>query len=154
MKRRGLFRGATVLLVVFSAEGSLGPPVSADVALPVVSAVVPRYPAIARQARVSGSTSVSAEVDAQGVPGSVTPQNARIPLLTEACMQAVSEWRFSPGAGEVTRSATVTCTFHLVSRSEPEPPFPAKVTMPGLVEIIEWEPAIEVISAGTRATRK
>ena len=124
-------------------------PSSADEGPQVVTVIIPRYPAVARQARVSGSTSVVLEVDAGGVPRQVTPQGPRIPLLTEACVRALTEWRFSPASSKTTRRAAVTCTFHLLSRNAPEPRFAAKLTMPGLLEITEQEPTIEAVSERT-----
>ena len=129
-------------------------PSSADEGPQVVTVIIPRYPAVARQARVSGSTSVVLEVDAGGVPRQVTPQGPRIPLLTEACVGALTEWRFSPASSPSTRRAAVTCTFHLLSRHAPEPRFAARLTMPGLLEITEQEPTIEAASEMTRSGRE
>jgi periplasmic protein TonB len=57
--------------------------------------VAPVYPAIALQARVEGLVIISATI---GVDGSVTDATvlSAKPLLAEAAVEAVRQWRFTP----------------------------------------------------------
>jgi TonB family protein len=80
-----------------------------------VKDVVPRYPAIARNARVQGAVVLEASVDRQG-----RVVNARviesIPLLDEAARAAVLQWQYEPTVEDgtaVPRTLTVTINFGL-----------------------------------------
>ena len=58
--------------------------------------VRPPYPENARQARVEGRVVLDLVVDAQGAVQDVE-RVAGIPLLDEASLKAVRQWRFEPG---------------------------------------------------------
>jgi protein TonB len=57
--------------------------------------VAPRYPPAAREARVEGTVIVEATI---GVDGTVAPFRVirSIPLLDQAALDAVRQWRFAP----------------------------------------------------------
>jgi protein TonB len=77
--------------------------------------VAPSYPAIARSARVQGVVILEAVLDAQGRVTSVHVLRS-IPLLDDAAMVAVQQWRFTPALlnGEpVPVVMTVTVNFTL-----------------------------------------
>lgn len=60
-----------------------------------VSRVNPQYPAIAKQARVSGSVTVQITVDENGRVVSAQAVSGH-PLLQSAAVSAVRQWRFTP----------------------------------------------------------
>lgn len=77
--------------------------------------VAPIYPAIARAARVQGLVIIEATIDVDGAV-----QNARVlrsvPLLDEAALAAVRQWRYSPtllNGRPVPVVMTVTVNFQL-----------------------------------------
>jgi protein TonB len=77
--------------------------------------VAPIYPAIARTARVQGVVILEAVLDAQGRVASVHVLRS-IPLLDQAAVDAVQQWRFTPARlnGEaVPVVMTVTVNFTL-----------------------------------------
>ena len=57
--------------------------------------VAPAYPAIARNARVQGVVILEAVLDAKGRVESVRVLRS-IPLLDQAAVDAVQQWRFTP----------------------------------------------------------
>jgi periplasmic protein TonB len=57
--------------------------------------VPPQYPAIARSARVSGVVILEAVIGEDGTVGDVRVLRS-IPLLDQAAIDAVKQWRFSP----------------------------------------------------------
>jgi protein TonB len=77
--------------------------------------VAPIYPAIARSAHVQGVVILEAVLDAQGRVTSVYVLRS-IPLLDEAAVVAVQQWRFTPAllnGGPVPVVMTVTVNFTL-----------------------------------------
>jgi protein TonB len=77
--------------------------------------VAPTYPAIARSARVQGVVILEAVLDAAGRVQSVSVLRS-IPLLDQAAVDAVRQWRFTPALlnGEaVPVVMTVTVNFTL-----------------------------------------
>jgi len=61
----------------------------------VISRVQPAYPDAARQARVHGTVMTQAFVKTDGTVGDVRVTNS-IPLLDEAAVECVKQWRFKP----------------------------------------------------------
>jgi periplasmic protein TonB len=80
--------------------------------------VGPAYPPIAQRARVEGVVILEAVIDAQGRVQSVQVLRS-IPLLDEAAIDAVRQWRFTPAllnAEPVPVVMTVTVNFTLQNR--------------------------------------
>lgn len=80
-----------------------------------VSRPQPTYPAIARQARASGAVTVQIVVDESGRVVSASAISGH-PLLQQAAVSAVRQWRFSPtllSGQPVKVSGTVTVNFTL-----------------------------------------
>jgi protein TonB len=71
--------------------------VGGEVSRPIkISAPQPQYTEAARQARVQGVVIVQAIIDCTGTVTSVTVLKA-LPLgLSEAAVEAISQWRFEP----------------------------------------------------------
>jgi protein TonB len=72
--------------------------------------VEPIYPPLAKQARIHGVVVLQATVNTQG-----DIENLRVvtghPLLIQAAIDAVKQWRYEPQAETVTTSATVNFAF-------------------------------------------
>jgi protein TonB len=60
-----------------------------------LAAAAPMYPAIARAARVQGLVVLEAVIDERGIVTGVRVVKS-VPLLDEAAMQAVRQWRYTP----------------------------------------------------------
>jgi protein TonB len=91
----------------------------AGVTSPVpIKKVEPRYPEVAKAAGVQGTVILEAIINKEGTVESVTLLRS-IPLLDEAAIQAVKEWRFQPamiGGNPVRCYFTLTVTFHLTRK--------------------------------------
>jgi protein TonB len=75
----------------------------------------PVYPAIAQQARVQGTVILEATIDVDGSVRDVKVLRS-IPLLDQAAIDAVREWKYSPtilNGNPVPVIMTVTVTFTL-----------------------------------------
>jgi TonB family protein len=70
------------------AVGDVQPPV-------LIKEVPPRYPEIARQARVEGTVILEAKTDEQGNVIDAKPLRS-IPLLDQAAIDAVKQWKYEP----------------------------------------------------------
>lgn len=70
--------------------------------------VAPTYPALARQAVVSGRVQFAVSIDILGKVVSATEDKSAHPLLVEKAKECVKEWRFRSG----TRAREVTVTFY------------------------------------------
>lgn len=57
--------------------------------------VDPRYPAIAKSARLQGTVVLEVQVDAAGIPTKVDPVGGP-PMLRGAAIEAVQQWRYTP----------------------------------------------------------
>jgi TonB family protein len=80
-----------------------------------VSKSAPEYPAIAKQARAEGRVVVRVLVDEHGGISSASAESGH-PLLQQAAVNAVREWRFSPtllSGQPVKVSGLVTVNFRL-----------------------------------------
>jgi TonB family protein len=73
-----------------------------------VSKPAPAYSPIARQMKVSGHVEVEAVIDTEGKVESVKAVSGN-PLLTQAAIQAVQKWKFTPftANGAATRAVTM-----------------------------------------------
>jgi protein TonB len=81
----------------------------------VVRRIDPVYPALARQARISGEVILQVLIDEEGSVSDIKVL-AGHPLLREAAARAVLQWRYSPTLlnGEpVPVAGTVTVVFRL-----------------------------------------
>ena len=80
-----------------------------------IAGASPAYPAIAQRARIEGVVILEAVIDAQGRVESATVLRS-IPLLDQAAVDAVRQWRFTPArlnGGAVPVVMTVTVHFTL-----------------------------------------
>lgn len=93
-------------------------PVGGDVQAPVkLFAPSPRYPELARRARVEGAVVLKTVIDARGRVTDVEVLRSAPFGLTEAAVEAVGRWRFAPGTlrGKpvpVVFNLTVTFSLH------------------------------------------
>jgi len=105
---------AVLILVLFCGMSSFG----ADPEPYLKSAPMLFYPGIARTARIEGTVSLQATVNEQGDTSDVVAISGH-PLLKEASIQNVKNWKFgwgSPCACKVTRQ--VTFVYKLSGRQE------------------------------------
>jgi TonB family protein len=102
---------------LFIARGIRGPvvtalmlglsmPVFAQVAL-ISHFVAPVYPALARQALISGQVGLRVALDSDGALLSVAAESSSHPLLLEQAKASVSEWKFQSGARNRQVSVTI-----------------------------------------------
>jgi TonB family protein len=97
------------------------PPVRLHAGMPLPKKIVdvaPVYPLRARAARVHGAVILDIVVDAEGRVQNVEVVRS-IPLLDQAAIDAVRQWRFAPSRTNGTPTAvmmTVTVTFELRDR--------------------------------------
>jgi protein TonB len=75
----------------------------------LVSSVPPRYPELARAARVSGVVILQAVISKEGVVESLNVISGHA-LLTEAAIEAVKQWRYKPQPTSVVTTITVNFT--------------------------------------------
>jgi TonB family protein len=112
---------------------------AAESALPTV-AVAPRYPEVARAARVHGVVALTLEIDSTGATkvGEVT---RTVPVLVDAAREAARSWRFA--AGTATPQAVVF-EFVLEGGSDPDTyPSPRVEFLPPLkVRVVATAPAL------------
>lgn len=92
--------------------GGSGPlVVGGDVKAPVtIHSVKPDYPRFARQARIEGTVVMSCVIDRQGRIRSAEIEKSVHPILDEAALAAVRQWRFRPGT---LNGRPVDVIFHL-----------------------------------------
>ena len=76
----------------------------------LVKKVEPRYPPMARTARIEGSVVVDAVITKDGTVSDVKVLSSTNPLFNQACIDAVRQWRFTPGSQDVILSVTVNFT--------------------------------------------
>jgi protein TonB len=81
----------------------------------LISKIVPEYPPLARQAHVTGSVLLEAEISKDG-----SVEDLRVisghPLLLSAAIEAVKQWRYKPymvGGERVPVSTQVEISFSL-----------------------------------------
>jgi protein TonB len=86
--------------------------------------VAPTYPQMAKQARVEGTVILEATISAQGQVSEVKVLRG-IPLLDNAAMEAVRQWRYTPtllNGTPVPVVMTVTVNFRLSGDARPSAP--------------------------------
>ena len=87
----------------------------------LVSHVMPVYPQIAHSAHVSGSVQIAVVIGIDGRVADVKVMRS-IPLLDQAAIDAIRQWRFAPSSGS---PATVTVTVHFILNDPSRYPRPA-----------------------------
>ena len=76
----------------------------------LIKKVEPRYPPIAQTARIEGDVVVDAVIRGDGTVSDVTVLRSTNKLFEPACIEAVREWRFTPGPRDVVLTVTVHFT--------------------------------------------
>jgi len=76
----------------------------------LVKKVEPIYPPIARSARLEGSVVVDAVILKDGTVSEVKVLSSSNRMFDQACIDAVRQWRFTPGSQDVVLTVTVNFT--------------------------------------------
>ena len=76
----------------------------------LIKKVEPRYPPIARTARIEGNVVVDAVIRKDGTVSDVTVLRSSNEMFEQACIDAVRQWRFTPGPQDVVLTVTVNFT--------------------------------------------
>lgn len=76
----------------------------------LIKKVEPQYPPIARAARMQGSVVVDAIIRKDGTVSDVKVLRSSNPVFDRACLDAVRQWRFTPGSQDVILTVTVNFT--------------------------------------------
>jgi protein TonB len=76
----------------------------------LIRKVEPRYPPIARAARMEGTVVVDAVIRTDGTVSDVKVLKSSNPMFEPECIQAVKQWRFTPGSQDVILTVTVNFT--------------------------------------------
>ena len=76
----------------------------------LVKKVEPIYPPIARSARLEGTVVVDAVILKDGTVSEVKVLNSSNRMFDQACIDAVRQWRFTPGPQDVVLTVTVKFT--------------------------------------------
>jgi protein TonB len=76
----------------------------------LIKKVEPRYPDIARTARIEGDVVVDAVIRKDGTVSDVTVLRSTSKMFEQACIEAVRQWRFTPGPQDVVLTVTVHFT--------------------------------------------
>lgn len=76
----------------------------------LIKKVEPRYPPIARTARIEGSVVVDAVIRKDGTVSDVKVLSSTNKMFEQACVEAVRQWRFTPGPQDVVLTVTVNFT--------------------------------------------
>jgi len=76
----------------------------------LIKKVEPRYPPIARTARMEGTVVVDAVIRKDGTVSDVKVLNSTSEMFDQACIDAVRQWRFTPGPQDVILTVTVRFT--------------------------------------------
>jgi len=76
----------------------------------VIKKVEPQYPPIARAARLEGTVVVDAVIRKDGSVSDVSILRSSNRLFDQACLDAVRQWRFTPGSQDVILTVTVNFT--------------------------------------------
>ena len=74
----------------------------------LIKKVEPRYPPIAQAARLEGTVVVDAVIRKDGSVSDVTILSSTNKMFEQACIDAVRQWRFTPGPQDVVLTVTVT----------------------------------------------
>ncbi len=111
----------------------------------VLNWVVPAYPDIAIQARVSGAVAVRLRLGQDGRPTDAICDR-RIPLLSETATQAALEWNFEP-SDEPERQAAVEFVFQLMPRDAPASDLRSRFLSPSVFAVRAALPDVQVVTA-------
>jgi protein TonB len=76
----------------------------------LVKKVEPRYPPMARAARMEGTVMVDAVILKDGTVSEVKVLSSTHEFFNQACIDAVRQWRFTPGPQDVILTVTVNFT--------------------------------------------
>lgn len=76
----------------------------------LIKKVEPQYPPIARTARIEGTVVVDAIIRRDGTVSDVKVLKSSNPMFEQACIDAVRQWRFTPGPQDVILTVTVNFT--------------------------------------------
>jgi protein TonB len=76
----------------------------------LVKKVEPRYPQMARAARIEGTVTVDAVILKDGTVSEVKVLSSTHEFFNQACIDAVRQWRFTPGSQDVILTVTVNFT--------------------------------------------
>ncbi|MEX2660667.1 MAG: energy transducer TonB, partial [Vicinamibacterales bacterium] len=76
----------------------------------LVKKVEPRYPPMARAARMEGSVVVDAIILKDGSVSEVKVLSSTHQFFDQACIEAVRQWRFTPGSQDVILTVKVNFT--------------------------------------------
>lgn len=76
----------------------------------LIKKVEPRYPPIAQSARLEGTVVVDAVIRKDGTVSDVTVLKSTHKMFEQACIDAVRQWRFTPGPQDVVLTVTVNFT--------------------------------------------
>jgi protein TonB len=76
----------------------------------LVKKVEPRYPPMARTARIEGSVVVDAIILKDGSVSDVKVLSSTHEFFNQACIDAVRQWRFTPGSQDVILTVKVNFT--------------------------------------------
>jgi len=71
--------------------------------------VNPRYPEIARNMAIGGKVKIEVVVAADGHVKSATALGGH-PLLVQACMDVIKDWKYEPGPSETTQIVEIEFT--------------------------------------------
>ncbi len=78
----------------------------------IIKKVEPIYPPIARTSRIEGTVVVDAIIRQDGTVSDVSVLKSSNRLFDQACIDAVKQWRFTPGNQDVILTVTVNFTLH------------------------------------------
>ena len=76
----------------------------------LIKKVEPRYPPIARASRMQGTVVVDAIIKGDGTVGEVTVLKSTNSMFDQACIDAIRQWRYTPGPQDVILTVTVHFT--------------------------------------------
>lgn len=76
----------------------------------LIKKVEPQYPPIARTVRLEGNVVVDAIIRRDGTVSEVRVLSSTNKMFEQACIDAVSRWRFTPGSQDVILTVTVNFT--------------------------------------------
>jgi periplasmic protein TonB len=76
----------------------------------LIKRVEPRYPPIAQTARIEGRVVVDAVIRRDGTVSEVKVLSSTNAMFEQACIDAVRQWRFTPGSQDVILTVTVNFT--------------------------------------------
>jgi periplasmic protein TonB len=76
----------------------------------LVKRVEPKYPPIAQAARMEGTVILDAVIHQDGTVGEITVLRSANPLFDQSAMDALKQWRYTPGPYDVILTVTVNFT--------------------------------------------